>query len=106
MPVSLKHLSKAASSTGVGRPAPKYRANDALGAGFGSGFDHRAVGADIGQHHIDARQRFQIAHVELGCDGVFAHRLMVINGYCRHRQRNRAALNRATEKLRPGRWHF
>ena len=54
-------------------------ADDAPGTSLRGGLDHDAIGIDIGEHNIDARQRGQVAHVELGVNRVLPHRLVVVN---------------------------
>src|SRR4029078_10670831 len=56
-------------------------ADDTLRASICRGFDHRAVGTDIGEHHVDAPQGLPRAHVELAARGMFAHGLMVVDDF-------------------------
>ena len=94
-PFSLYALSNAASSAGVGLPAPVAALTMPFGSGIGGGFDHRAVGAHVREHDVDARQRLHRRNVELGVDRVLSRRLMVVDRPCRLRRRNRAVPYRA-----------
>ena len=96
MPVSLKHLSKAASSAGVGRPAPVPALTMPFGAGLRRGFNHRAVSPDVRNHDVDPRKGVQIAHVELGLPSCACARAGGKKRSCRRHRRNPTGQGHAT----------
>ena len=62
------------------RPAGTGRgADDALGAGFRGGRNHDAIGVGVGENDVDTRQRFHLAHVELGLCRVLPNRLVIVD---------------------------
>ena len=85
-------------SAGAGRGA-----DDALGAGFGGGVDHDAIGVDVGENDIDARQRFIVCVRRTRSASCASSRAGGSRRPCRRRRRSRAARGRATGTPRRGR---